>query len=153
MRPVNEDLAAILGAERMQMLADMARLRRHWPHMVGNMLAASTEPAEIQSQADGSRHLVVAVSHSVMAQQIAFLRDEIRQACARQCQITRIARIFTRIQAHAGMRDVLSVQPSPRPVSLSEKKAIARDIQPVRQRQLRRAMFQARLAQLMWENT
>lgn len=146
---IHHNLADILGAERLDKLVGLSRLRRLWPHIVGPMLAQRTEPVELKPHADGSSTLIIAVSHSTMAQQIIFLRDDIRKSCFEQARMGRIAKIFTRVQAVAGIQPEKS-PPEARPVSLQQKKQLASELQSIKNRQLRHAMFEARLAQLRY---
>ena len=150
MHKINEDVAQLLGEERMQRLAYLARLHRAWADMLGPMLAAATEPAEVRVQPDGSMHLIIAVNHPMIAQQIVFLRDEIRRACMQHCRLDRIAKIFTRIKPYAGVLPVEGPARQPAHVSLSQKKKLAADLHTIDDHALRLAMFQARVAQLMW---
>lgn len=149
MHRINTDVSKLLGEDRMQRIAMLTRLRRAWADMIGPMLAAATEPIEVRPQPDGSVHLIIAVNHSIMAQQIMFLRDDIRAACLQQCQIERIAKIFTRVQAVAGIVDEHPKRTA-RAVSFSKKKQLASALTNVKDSTLRRAMFQARLAQFIW---
>ncbi len=150
MHEIKQDIEAILGVERMRRIAALARLRRAWPRIVGPMLASGSEPLALHEQEDGSFHMVVAVNHSILAQQVVFLREEIRRACLRECRIERIARIFTRMQAGAGLSVNSPIAPPSRRVPLQRKKQWLRQLRAVRDRHLRKAMFDAWLA---WEQT
>ncbi len=150
MHKVNDDVEELLGKDRMQRLAHVARLHRAWADMLGPMLAAATEPAEVRLQQDGSVHLIIAVNHPMIAQQVMFLRDEIRGACLRHCRLDRIAKIFTRIKPYAGVIPITPPTRTPKPVSLSQKKTLVADLADIHDKALRCAMFQARVAQLMW---
>ncbi len=146
---IHLNLSKILGSERLDQLVGLSRLRRLWPHIVGPMLAQRTEPIELKPSADGSTTLIIAVSHSTMAQQIIFLRDDIRKSCFEQARMGRIAKIFTRVQAVAGIRPN-KPKPDAKPVSLLQKKQLASELKSIKNRQLRHAMFEARLAQLRY---
>jgi len=146
---IQQNLADILGAERLDQMVGLSRLRRLWPHIVGPMLAQRTEPLEFNPSSDGSSTLIIAVSHSTMAQQIIFLRDDIRKSCFEQARMGRIAKIFTRVQAVAGIQTDTN-EPEARSVSLQQKKQLASELQSIKNRQLRHAMFEARLAQLRY---
>lgn len=146
---IHHNLSEILGKERLDQLVGLSRLRRLWPDVVGPMLAQRTEPIELKPSSDGSSTLVIAVSHSTMAQQIIFLRDDIRKSCFEQARIGRIAKIFTRVQAVAGIQPDKS-KPEAKPVNLQQKKQLASELQSIKDRPLRHAMFEARLAQLRY---
>jgi hypothetical protein len=150
MHRVNQDIGQLLGEDRMQRLAVLSRLRRSWAAMLGPMLAAVTEPEEARLQADGSIHLIIAVNHSMIAQQVLFLRQEIRQACSDHCHIERIAKIFTRVRPYAGVVPTQAPKPQPAVVSLTQKKHIAATLANIPDKNIRLAMFQAQVAQLMW---
>ncbi|PCI42673.1 MAG: hypothetical protein COB41_09140 [Proteobacteria bacterium] len=146
---IHHNLAEILGVERLDQLVGLSRLRRLWPHIVGPMMAQRTEPIELKPSADGSSSLIIAVSHSTMAQQIIFLRDDIRKSCFEQARIGRIAKIFTRVQAVAGIQTTKNM-PEAKPIPLQQKKQLASELQSIKNRPLRHAMFEARLAQLRY---
>jgi len=146
---IHQNLAEILGVERLDQLVGLSRLRRLWPHIVGPMLAQRTEPIELKPSSDGSSTLIIAVGHSTMAQQIIFLRDDIRKSCFEQARMGRIAKIFTRVQTAAGIQPDKTM-PEAKPVSLQQKKQLASELQSIKNRQLRHAMFEARLAQLRY---
>ncbi|MDQ6954942.1 MAG: DUF721 domain-containing protein [Mariprofundaceae bacterium] len=148
---IHHNLADILGSERLDQLVGLSRLRRLWPDIVGPMLAQRTEPIEFKPSNDGSSTLVIAVNHSTMAQQIIFLRDDIRKSCFEKARMGRIAKIFTRVQAVAGIRPE-KIKPEAMPVSLQKKKQLASELQNIKNRQLRHAMFEARLAQLRYSH-
>jgi len=148
---INRNLSSILGEDRLEKLIGLSRLRKLWPHIVGPMLAQRTEPVEFTPHADGSSTLVIGVTHSTMAQEITFQRDNIRQACFEQARMGRIAKVFTRIQSVAGIQEEHTA-PEAKPVSLQEKKQLASELQNIKHRPLRHAMFEARLAQLRYSN-
>jgi hypothetical protein len=136
-------LAEVLGADQLRRLADIGRLQRNWTRIVGAVLAQHTEPVNVDN---GCLH--IAVDHPAMAQQIRFLQEEIRQACYRKCRITGISNIRTRHQPGAGMQSPNRSRKPVRRLSLSEKKAVARQMHRVHNKPLRRAMFKARINQL-----
>ncbi len=138
-------LSDILGEEKLEILAGIARLRRAWPAMVGPVLAQHTEPVNIESGM-----LLIAIDHPVMAQQIRFLQCEIRDACFQKCHVCNIRRIRTRMQPGAGMSNkVRSVIPA-RSVGMSEKKRVADTLRYISDKTLRHAMFDARMTQLSY---
>lgn len=139
-------LSDVLGADQLKQLADVGRIRRDWAKIVGAMLAQHTEPLNIEN---GTLH--IAVDHPAMAQQIRFLHEEMRKACFRQCRVTGISNIKSRHQPGAGMPTSRSARPVARKLSLSDKKAVAREIRMVRNKLLRRAMFEARVNQLRYQ--
>lgn len=144
-------MADILGTERLDHFVALSRLRHHWPDILGPMMAARTEPVNIEPMEDGNNRLWIAVNHSAMAQQIRFLRDEIRKACSRHCGIYNLVEIRTKVQADAGITPPAPVRA--RPVPLATRKRLAREIASVKDKRLRRALFQARIAQLAFSDT
>lgn len=136
-------LGEVLGEDQLRRLADIGRVRRNWARIVGPVLAQHTEPLNIDK---GCLH--VAVDHPAMAQQVRFLHEEIRESCFRQCRITGISNIRTRHQPGAGIPTPNRFRKPVRRLSLSEKKAVARQIHQVHNKALRRAMFRARINQL-----
>jgi len=147
---LNAHLAKVLGRQRLQELSGLARLRRLWPEIVGKMLASRTEPLQLKPGEGDSHILVIAVTHSTMAQEIVFLRDHIRQACFEHAHMGRISRIYTEVRTNAGFREEhTAVKISP--VSWSKKKELARELQNIKDVALRRAMFKARVAQLRYK--
>ena len=140
-------LAEVLGAERLDRLADSARLVRTWPRMVGPMLAAHTRPVAIEGDT-----LLIAVDHPAMAQQIRFLNDEIREACFRKCRIRNLRRIRTRIEPGAGVESTRKPRPAPRQLTLAERKQAARLLRQVPDKSLRAAMYAALVAQMAFQS-
>jgi len=136
-------LSEVLGEDQLKRLADIGRIRRDWTKIVGPVLSQHTEPLNIDN---GCLH--VGVDHPTMAQQMRFLHEEIRQACFKQCRVTGISNIRTRHQPGAGMPKKETATPALHRLSLSEKKAIAREIHSVHNKTLRLAMFEARVNQL-----
>ncbi|RMH62285.1 MAG: DUF721 domain-containing protein [Zetaproteobacteria bacterium] len=146
-KPLNDPLAEILGRDNLALLSATARLRRHWPAIVGTMMATRTEPVSLEQQPNKGLLLLVAVDHPIMAQQIRFLEREIRRACQQRLGIVGLRWIRTRMQPQAGMK-------SPRPshvrgarVPWRIKRGIASELACVKDKRLRRAMFAARIAQ------
>ncbi len=139
--PIEKGLADVLGAEKLSRLAEISRLQRRWHDIVGPMLAGSTQPITIETGC-----LLIAVSHPTVAQQIRFLQQEIREACFRKCRIGGISRLRTRVQP-----DIAVVapekQPEPRHVPLGSRKQIATELRKLDNRELKRAIFRARIAQ------
>jgi len=135
-----------LGEEKLEKLAGVARLRRAWPAIVGPVLAQHTEPINIESDT-----LLTAVDHPAMAQQIRFLQQEIRDACFRKYRVSSIKKIRTRMQPGAGIN--ISGRPATpaRSVGLGEKKKAVKTLRHVADKTLRRAMFDARIAQLVYK--
>jgi len=149
---LHDNLADILGEDSLTQLIGIARLRRAWPHIVGAMMAARTEPVQLEQLADDGVCLWVAVDHSIMAQQIRFLRDDIRKACYKHAGLTDLYRIRSRVQPGAGIK---SNQKPPRPTALSfhQKRRLAQDVTSIKDRTLRKAAFQARMAQVMYADS
>ncbi|MBL1352652.1 MAG: DUF721 domain-containing protein [Zetaproteobacteria bacterium] len=144
------NLAKILGTQRLQELSGLTRLRRLWPDIVGKMLASRTEPLQLKPGEGDSHILVIAVTHSTMAQEIVFLRDQIRQACFEHARMGRISKIYTEVRMDAGFHESKhAVKVSS--VSLGKKKELARELQSIKDIALRRAMFKARVAQLRYQ--
>ncbi|MDQ6995498.1 MAG: DciA family protein [Mariprofundaceae bacterium] len=143
------NLAKILGTQRLQELSGLTRLRRLWPDIVGKMMASRTEPLQLKPGEGGSYILVIAVTHSTMAQEIVFLRDHIRQACFDHARMGRISKIYTEVRIDAGFHEK-DVPITLTKITLSKKKELARELQIIKNIALRRAMFKARLAQLRY---
>lgn len=129
----------------------MARLRRAWPDIVGPMMAARTEPIQIEQIEDDGICLWVAVDHSIMGQQIRFLRDEIRKACFKHAGIINLHKISTRMQPGAGIK-AKAAKPKGRVLSFSEKRRVAQDVAAIKDHALRKAAFQAHIAQIAFSN-
>lgn len=146
--PAYNNMAEILGHDRFTELVAISQLRRIWADIVGPMMAARTEPISIEKDGDVNC-LFIAVDHPIMSQQIRFLRDDIRKACFKRCQIESLAKVRTRVQAGAG------IKPKKRPfvknrVSLTDKKRVALELESIKDRALKRAIFDARVAQLKY---
>jgi len=142
------NLASILGPDSLDEMVGLARLRRAWPLIVGDMMAARTEPVQFEATEDG-RCLWVAVDHSIMAQQIRFLRDDIRKACFKHAKIGKLSHVRTRMLPGAGIKPA-KPKPKPRTLSFKQKRELARELAGIRDHRLRRAAFQARMAQLKY---
>lgn len=139
-------ISDVLGEEKLEKLASVARLRRAWPAIVGPVLAQHTEPINIEAGA-----LLTAVDHPAMAQQIRFLQQEIRDACFRKCHVSSIKRIRTRMQPGAGINILRQPTKPAHIVGLNEKKHAVKTLRHVTDKTLRHAMFDAYLAQLAYK--
>jgi len=148
---INGGLSEILGEESLGKLMGMARLRRAWPDIVGPMMALRTEPIQIEPLPDDGVCLWVAVDHPIMGQQIRFLRDEIRKACFKHAKVTNLYKINTRVQPGAGIK-AKAPKPVGRALSFTEKRRVARDVAGIKDRTLRKAAFQAHIAQVAFAN-
>ncbi len=149
---LHDNLAEILGKDSLQQLIGIARLRRAWPYIVGDMMAMRTEPLQLEKLADGGVCLWVAVDHSIMAQQIRFLRDDIRKACYKHAGMTDLHRIRSRVQPGAGIKP--KQKPGkPTPLSLTQKRRLAQDVASIKDSALRKAAFQARMSQVMYADS
>jgi len=146
LKALQTGLSEVLGEEQQKRLGDICRVRRDWAKIVGPVLAQHTEPLNIEK---GCLH--IAVDHPVMAQQIRFLQDKIRQACFKQCRVTGISNMRSRHQPGAGIPSKSTTRIVSRQLSLSDKKAIARELSLVRNKSLRFAMFEARVNQQRYE--
>jgi hypothetical protein len=146
--PAYNEMAEILGHDRFSELVAISQLRRIWPDIVGPMMAARTEPISIEKDGDVNC-LFIAVDHPIMSQQIRFLRDDIRKACFKRCQIKSLVKVRTRVQPGAG------IQPKKKQIvknrlSLTDKKRVALELESIKDRTLKRAMFDARVAQIKY---
>lgn len=139
---LEEGLNSLFGEREFRKLAMASRLRKAWPNIVGPMLALRSEPAGLEH-----RSLLVDVDHPVIAQQIRFLQKDIRKACCRMCQTSSLTHIRTRIRPGAGIAQQKNSIAS-KSVTLTEKRKLAMELRNVRNSNVRRAIFQARLAQL-----
>lgn len=148
---LERNLADILGADSLDEMVGLARLRRAWPLIVGDMMAARTEPVQFEATADGCC-LWVAVDHSIMAQQIRFLRDDIRKACFKHANIGKITHIRSRMVPGAGIKPAVP-RAKPRNISFKQKRKLASELASIKDHRLRRAAFQARMAQLQFSET
>ncbi len=141
-------MAEILGHDRFSELVAISQLRRVWADIVGVMMAARTEPISIEKDGDVNC-LFIAVDHPIMSQQIRFLRDDIRKACFKRCQIKSLVKVRTRVQSGAGIKSKKS-HVIKNEISLSDKKRVALELETVKDRTLKRAIFDARVAQLKY---
>jgi len=147
---LSDELADILGEDSLEELTGLARLRRAWPDIVGPMMATRTEPVQFEATEDG-RCLWVGVDHSIMAQQIRFLRDDIRKACFKHAGIGKLTHVRTRMTPGAGIKPK-KPKPKPKRLTFSTKRALALELASIKDRRLRRAAFQARMAQLKYSD-
>ena len=147
---LHHNLAEILGEESLDQLIGISRLRNAWPDIVGGMMASRTEPIQIEHLTDGGLCLWVAVDHSIMAQQIRFLRDDIRKACFKHARISNLHKIRSRMQPGAGIK-MGRKSVKPRYVPFRDKRKLALELACIKDRSLRKAAFQARMAQLAYE--
>jgi len=146
LKTLQTGLSEVLGEEQQKRLGDICRVRRDWAKIVGPVLAQHTEPLNIEK---GCLH--IAVDHPVMAQQIRFLQEKIRQACFKQCRVTGISNMRSRHQPGAGIPTKSATRIVSRRLSLSDKKAIAKELSLVRNKSLRFAMFEARVNQQRYQ--
>ena len=115
----------------MQLLANLAKLRRAWPSIVGPMMAARTEPVLLEPLPDGGSRLLVGVDHAIMAQQIRFLHQEIRQACYTHCRVKELAQIRTRVIPGAGVAPT-KARPKPKGIGFADMRRVASDVKSIR---------------------
>ncbi|PIW45882.1 MAG: DUF721 domain-containing protein [Zetaproteobacteria bacterium CG12_big_fil_rev_8_21_14_0_65_54_13] len=148
---VQSGLSALLGEDSLEQMIGIARLRRAWPHIVGPMMAGRTEPVSTESLPDDGVCLWIAVDHPIMAQQIRFLRDDIRKACFKHARMTNVHQIRSRTQPGAGIKIKVQKQAEAKPVPFARKRVLALDVACIKDRNLRRSLFQARLAQLAYD--
>jgi len=145
-------LAEVLGAEQLYQLANLARLRKAWPDIVGPMMAARTEPVLLEPLPDGGNRLLVGVDHAIMAQQIRFLQQDIRSACFNHCRIKELAQIRTRVIPGAGIKPS-APKAKPKPVGFTEMRRVASELKSIKNHALRRAAFRARLSQMAYHES
>ena len=149
--PAQTGIAEILGEDRFIQLAMISNLRKAWPEIVGPMLAERTEPISIEKDG-GVNCLFIAVDHPIMSTQIRFLRDDIRKACFKRCRIDSLVKVRTRVQEGAGIKERQIIK-RVADVSLTEKKRVAGELESIKDRSLRRAIFDARVAQLKFRSS
>ena len=149
--PAQTGIAEILGEDRFIQLAMISNLRKAWPDIVGPMLAARSEPVSIEKDGDVNC-LFIAVDHPIMSTQIRFLRDDIRKACFKRFRIENLAKVRTRVQDGAGIKEKRRIK-KVSTVSLSDKKRVAGELESIKDRGLKRAMFDARVAQLKYSDS
>ncbi|MDX8393172.1 MAG: DciA family protein [Mariprofundales bacterium] len=138
--PLGKTLEGLEGLKEIAKLSTLIRLRHFWPDIVGQILAMHTEPIAMRGEV-----LHVASDHPVMGQQVRLLQYDICAACTQYSQ-----KQLTRIQ--------LSIRPQAacaRPIakkiilqlSCAEKKEIARSLSDLQNKELRRLMYAACVAQ------
>jgi len=148
---IHANLANILGEESLDALISIARLRRAWPHIIGAMMSTRTEPLQLQPIENDGFCLWVGVDHSIMAQQIRFLRDDIRKACFKHAGLKNVHKISTRMMPGAGIQPA-KAPPQRRKVRFHEMRVLALNVASIKDRALRKAMFQAQLAQRAYDD-
>jgi len=144
--PLENGLAEVLGAEKLSRLADISRLQRCWPEIVGPMLSTCTRPITIETGC-----LLIAVNHSTTAQQIRFLQQEIRDACFHKCGVKGISRLRTHMRSDIAVQNP-GQKIKPAMVPLSQKKKIAAELRDVENSKLKRAIYKSRVAQKAFKN-
>ena len=148
LEPAQTGIAEILGHDRFVELSVISKLRRQWHDIVGPMLAERTEPISIEKDGDVNC-LFIAVDHPIMSTQIRFLRDDIRKACFKRCRIESLGKVRTRVQPEAGIKSEKKII-RPSKITLIAKKQVASELKSIKDRNLRHAMFDARVAQLKY---
>ena len=148
---IHANLANILGEESLDALISIARLRRAWPHIIGAMMSTRTEPLQLQPIENDGFCLWIGVDHSIMAQQIRFLRDDIRKACFKHAGLKNVHKISTRMMPGAGIQPA-KAPPQRRKVRFHEMRVLALNVASIKDRALRKAMFQAQLAQRAYDD-
>jgi len=151
LKALNLNFSKLFDAEHLQRLTSIAVLRRYWHHIVGKMMAERSEPIAIEPQPDGSLGLIIAVDHSVIAQHIRLLHEDIRKACFSQCKLEGLSKVWTRVQAGAGIKEEKKVRKINK-VYCADLRALALSLQDVEDKALRRQMFQAGAAQLRFHH-
>jgi len=147
---MGSQFAELLGVKRISMMRGEARLKQQWVEIVGPMLAARSQPLELELLADGACCLWVVVDHPYLAQQLRLMRDALRQACFRHCGIRRIAKIRSRVDPNvAGYAVVKPKREENHEVSWRMRKSVAAEMRMVRNRTLRHSMVRARLGQIV----
>lgn len=144
MRSIRDSLGAVLDADTIKALSEIACLRRCWPDIVGPMLAARSEPLSIEQDC-----LILAADHPVMAQELRLLQSQILKVCSKRLGTQDIRRLRTRIQDGVGTQMPASGR-KPRDLSLRTCKSIVRSMQGLEGHELRYAFFRARAFQLMY---
>lgn len=149
---IHDNLAKILGEESLDQLIALSRLRRAWPHIVGAMMSLRTEPLQLQRIDDDGLCLWIGVDHSIMGQQIRFLRDDIRKSCFKQAGLSNVHKISTRMMPGAGIKKP-KAPPQARHVYFHEKRRLALNVASIKDRNLRKAAFRAAMTQLAYDDT
>ncbi|MDX8387401.1 MAG: DciA family protein [Ghiorsea sp.] len=147
LKPISFNLGKVLDPDRLMRITSIGILRRRWPDIVGNMMALHCEPIAIEPQQDGSLGLIIAVDHSVIAQHIRLLHEDIRKACFKQCKLQGLTKVWTRLQAGAGIREEKKERRFTK-LTCSDLRLLAETIQDVEDKALRRLMFKAGAAQI-----
>jgi len=148
---LHSNFSEILGEDSLNELIGLARLRRAWPDIVGPMMAVRTEPVQLEHLSEDGICLWVAVDHSIMSQQIRFLRDQIREACYQHARIKSLHKIRTRLLPGAGIKPKLP-KAKPKRVSFRQKRTLAKDVMSIKDRTLRKAIFKAHMAQIAYSD-
>ncbi|PJA32263.1 MAG: DUF721 domain-containing protein [Zetaproteobacteria bacterium CG_4_9_14_3_um_filter_53_7] len=148
---LHSNFSEILGEDSLNELIGLARLRRAWPDIVGPMMAVRTEPVQLEHLSEDGICLWVAVDHSIMSQQIRFLRDQIREACYQHARIKNLHKIRTRLLPGAGIKPKAPKAKAQR-VSFRQKRILAKDVMSIKDRTLRKAIFKAHLAQIAYSD-
>jgi len=151
LQPINLNINSILSPERMQRLYGVGILRRRWADIVGTMMAERSEPIALEPQQDGSLGLLIAVDHPMIAQHIRLLHEDIRKACYRHSKVDGLSKVWTRVQAGAGIRIEVK-EHKINTVTCKDLRLFARNIQDVEDKSLRRLMFQAAIAQFTFQS-
>lgn len=150
LKPLNASLNQLLSSERMQRLSSIGILRHRWADIVGTMMAERSEPIAIEPQQDGSLGLIIAVNHPVIAQHIRLLHEEIRKSCFKHCQLQGLRKVWTKIVAGAGIHEEKKTRKISE-ISCHDLRRLAESLQDVEDKALRRVMFQAGTAQLIFQ--
>ena len=150
LKPLQASLDKIISSEHLQWFGSISILRRHWHDIVGSMMAECSEPVAIEPQQDGSLGLLIAVNHSSTAYHIRMLHEEIRKACFQRCKLQGLSKVWTRVQAGAGIRKVKANHVRPK-VHCKDLRPLAQSLQYVKDKALRKAMFDAALAQIRFQ--
>jgi len=151
LKSLNLNFSKLFNAEYMQRLTSIAILRRHWVDIVGAMMAQRSEPIAIEPQQDGSLGLLIAVDHSVIAQHIRLLHEDIRKVCYQRCKLKGLSKVWTKVKAGAGIRQEKKVVKI-NEITCDDLRRLAQSLQDVEDKPLRKLMFQAGTAQLRFFN-
>jgi len=150
LKPLKLSINKLLSPERMLRLSSIGILRQHWGDIIGPMMAERCEPIAIEPQQDGSLGLIIAVDHSVIAGHVRLLHEDIRKACFKRCRLQGLTKVWTKMQAGAGIREVKREQHINQ-INYTELRLLAESLQDVEDKALRRLMFQAGVAQLRFK--
>ncbi len=114
-------------------------------------MAERCEPTAIEPQPDGSLALMIAVNHSVIADMIRLeFHEHIRKACFRQCKLQGLSKVWTHVKAGAGIKQEKKTIKINK-VQCADLRGLAQSLQVVEDKALRKQMFQAGAAQLMFD--